>query len=201
MTSFPPAREGQLGREEFFASMQKVINVIDFINEWVGKTVAWIVIILMGILVFESTARYVFNKPSQWAYDMAYMLYGAMFMMGIAYALKNGAHVRIDVFSRMFSPRTRSIIDVAAFGIVVIPVSFMLMVNGWDYALYSYNIQEVSASSAWRPLMWPFKMVVPIAAFLLLIQSFSEMLKHVIDMRRVWRLEQADKAEKRRVQA
>jgi TRAP-type mannitol/chloroaromatic compound transport system permease small subunit len=184
--------------------MQKVINVIDFINEWVGKTVAWIVIILMGILVFESTARYVFNKPSQWAYDMAYMLYGAMFMMGIAYALKNGAHVRIDVFSRMFSPRTRSIIDVAAFGIVVIPVSFMLMVNGWDYALYSYNIQEVSASSAWRPLMWPFKMVVPIAAFLLIIQSFAELLKHVLKLLEISRSEKEQGravAEKGRVQA
>lgn len=159
--------------------MQKWINAIDNLNEWVGRIACWIVIVLMLILVYEATARYVFNAPTQWAYDLAYMLYGAMFMLGVGYALKSGAHVRIDVFSRMFSNRTKAIIDIVAFAVVVIPVSLLLLVFGTEAAWHSFWTNERSAMSAWRPIMWPFKAILPIAMLLLSLQALSELLRWI----------------------
>ena len=123
-------------------------------------------------------ARYVFNAPTIWAFDVTYMLYGALFMLGAAYALHKGAHVRTDMLWEKFSPRTKGMIDTVAYVVFFFP-SLLILVRHRDRrsASIRLSINETSDQTPWRPILWPFKAVVPLACLLLFIQGISELMK------------------------
>src|SRR5687768_336372 len=91
------------------------VRAIDRVAELCGVAIAWLMVPLIGAVVYEVVARYAFNAPTIWAFDVTYMLYGAMFMLGAAYALRAGAHIRTDFFYEGWSLRTRGIIDSVAY--------------------------------------------------------------------------------------
>jgi TRAP-type mannitol/chloroaromatic compound transport system permease small subunit len=100
-----------------------------------------------------------------------------MFMLGAAYALRIGAHIRTDFFWERWSQRTRGIIDAVAYIVFFFPGIALFLWVGWDEALYAYEIGELSEQTPWRPLLWPLKACVPLAAALLLVQGISELTK------------------------
>src|SRR5699024_297516 len=77
-------------------ALQRVINVLEYPSTLVARMGAWLIVPLMFSLVFEVVSRYIFNRPTIWAYDMTYMLSSAVFMLGAAFALQKGSHVRAD---------------------------------------------------------------------------------------------------------
>jgi TRAP-type mannitol/chloroaromatic compound transport system permease small subunit len=155
----------------------KVIRVIDTITDWGGKAVAWLVVPLVGGLVYEVFARYFFHAPTGWAYDVTYMLYGTLYMLGAAYTLLKGAHIRTDIIYRLWSPRWQGIVDAAAYILFFFPGVFLFFLAGWDYAAHSWAIREQTAVSPWQPIVYPFKTVIPASLVLLLFQGISELLK------------------------
>jgi TRAP-type mannitol/chloroaromatic compound transport system permease small subunit len=155
----------------------KTIHVVDTFSEWSGKAVAWLIIPLFLGLTYEGIARYLFNAPTMWAFDLSYMLYGALFMLGAHYTLLRGAHIRTDIFWEKFSPRTKGWIDAAAYLFFFFPAMILLFYASVDEAWHSWRMGELSEQTAWRPVLWPFKTVVPLTALLLLIQGASEFLK------------------------
>jgi TRAP-type mannitol/chloroaromatic compound transport system permease small subunit len=160
-------------------TFRRVITIIDTFSEWSGKAVAWLVIPLVGGLTWEGISRYVFNAPTDWAFDLSYMLYGALFMLGAHYALLRGAHIRTDMLWEKFSDRKKGLIDAIAFLFFFFPAMLMLFFASVDEAWHSWQIRELSEQTAWRPPLYPFKAVVPVTALLLLIQGISEFLKSV----------------------
>src|SRR5262245_43892074 len=155
----------------------KTIHVIDTFSEWSGKTVAWMIVPLFVGLTYEGISRYAFNAPTLWAFDLSYMLYGALFMLGAHYALLKGAHIRTDMLWEKFSPRIKGRIDATAYVFFFFPAMILLFYASVDEAWHSWQMGELSEQTAWRPILWPFKAVVPLTALLLLIQGFSELLK------------------------
>jgi TRAP-type mannitol/chloroaromatic compound transport system permease small subunit len=155
----------------------KVIRVVDAFSNRCGNVLAWMILPLTAGLTYEVIARYVFNAPTLWAYDMSYMLYGSHFMLGAAYALVRGAHVRTDFFYEKYSDRQKGLVDATAYLVFFFPALIMFFAASIDDAYYSWRIGELSEQSAWRPILWPFKATVPLAALLLLIQGLSEFLK------------------------
>jgi TRAP-type mannitol/chloroaromatic compound transport system permease small subunit len=155
----------------------RAIQAIDRFSEWVGVAAAWLVVPLVVAVAWEVTARYVFAAPTVWSFDLTYMLYGAMFMLGAAYALRVGAHIRTDFFYERWSPRTRGVIDSVAYIVFFFPGIALFLWVGWDEAWYAYEIGETSEQTPWRPLLWPLKAAIPLAAALLLIQGVSELAK------------------------
>jgi TRAP-type mannitol/chloroaromatic compound transport system permease small subunit len=155
----------------------KTIRVIDTFSEWTGKAVAWLILPLVLGLTYEGIARYLFNAPTLWAYDLSYMLYGALFMLGAHYTLLKGAHIRTDMLWEKFSPRTKGRIDAVAYIFFFFPAMILLFYASVDEAWHAWQIGELSEQTAWRPILWPFKAVVPATALLLLIQGVSELLK------------------------
>ena len=93
--------------------MEVWIRRIDILNKSIGHAFSWCVLILTASTCFEVFMRYVLNSPTVWAFDMSYMLYGAMFMMSGAYALSRNSHVRGDFFYRNWSNRTQAKVDLA----------------------------------------------------------------------------------------
>ena len=157
--------------------MERAVRAIDRFAELSGVAVAWLMVPLIFAVVYEVVARYAFAAPTLWSFDVTYMLYGAMFMLGAAYALRIGAHIRTDFFWERWSLRTRGVIDSIAYSVFFFPGIALFLWVGWDEAWYAYEISELSEQTPWRPLLWPLKACVPIAAALLLLQGISELTK------------------------
>jgi TRAP-type mannitol/chloroaromatic compound transport system permease small subunit len=154
-----------------------VISAIDAFTSWSGKLIAWLILPLVVAVTYEVLARYLFHAPTIWAYDLTYMLCGTLFMLGTAYALRRGAHIRTDVFWDSYSVRTKGLVDATAYLLFFFPGILLLLFASLDEAYYSWQIAERSEQTAWQPVLYPFKAVVPLTAMLLLIQGVAELLK------------------------
>jgi TRAP-type mannitol/chloroaromatic compound transport system permease small subunit len=155
----------------------KLVRAIDAFTSGTGMVISWLALPLVGAVAYEVVSRYVFNAPTTWSFDLTFMLYGALFMLGAAFALLKGAHIRTDFFWEKFSIRKKGWIDTISYIVFFFPSLFLLLVISSNEALYSFKIGETSDQSPWRPILWPFKAVVPLTCVLLMIQGVSELIK------------------------
>jgi TRAP-type mannitol/chloroaromatic compound transport system permease small subunit len=154
-----------------------VVRVIDGFAEVSGRIFCLLCLPLVVALTYEVIARYAFHAPTIWAYDVTYMLYGTIFMLGAAYTLYRGGHIRTDIFYQNWSFRTRGAVDATLYLFLFFPGMALFFWMGLQEALQAWDIREVSDASPWRPPIYPFKTVIPISAALLIIQGISEFLK------------------------
>jgi len=173
----------------------RIVRGIDRFTDVTGTWVAWLNVPMMLFVSYEVVMRYVFDSPTIWVFDITYMLYGTIFMLGAAYALLKGAHIRTDFFFERWSPRTRGIIDSVAYLAFFFPAIFIFLLITWGEGWYAFQIHEVSEQTPWRPILWPFKMMIPLASLLLLIQGVSETIKSVWAVRTGIELDHKEKIE------
>ncbi len=176
-------------------SLIKAVRVIAKFTDATGVWVAWLNVPLVLAVAYEVIARYLFNAPTIWSFDVTYMLYGTIFMLGAAYALHKGAHIRTDFFYEKWSVQTKGMVDSISYLVFFFPSIVMLLVVSGNESWYSYTIHETSEQTPWRPLLWPFKSVVPLTCVLLLIQGVSETIKSVYAWRQGIELEHKEKIE------
>jgi TRAP-type mannitol/chloroaromatic compound transport system permease small subunit len=155
----------------------RAIRGIDRITQWTGRIFAWLIVPLVLANTIEVLSRYVLKAPTVWALDTTVMSYGALFMLGSAYALLKGAHVRTDMFWERFAPRKKGIIDCIAYAAFFLPSMAVLFYLSLDDFLYAWSIDERSNLTTWQPVIWPLRAVIPLTAFLLFLQGVSELLK------------------------
>ncbi len=171
------------------------VGRIDRFTDRTGTWIAWLNLPLVLVVSYEVIMRYVFNAPTMWVFDTAYMLYGTIFMLGAAYALHKGAHIRTDFFYERWSVRTKGMVDSISYLVFFFPSLVMFLVASGNEAWYSYTIGEVSEQTPWRPILWPYKMIVPLTCVLLIVQGVSEVLKSVYAWRTGVVLEEKEKIE------
>ena len=104
-------------------AMLKAIAILDSISLWSGRIVAWLIIPMVLSLVYEVVARYIFDAPTEWAYDMTFMLYGSFFMIGSAYTLYKKGHIRTDSYYGKWSPRTQGWVDTICYLVFFLPAA------------------------------------------------------------------------------
>ncbi|MBM3597033.1 MAG: TRAP transporter small permease subunit [Alphaproteobacteria bacterium] len=172
-----------------------ITRKIDRFTDASGVWVAWLNVPMVFAVSYEVFARYLFSAPTIWVYDVTYMLYGAIFMLGAAYALHKGAHIRTDFFFEQWSIRTRAVIDSVAYVVFFFPSLIVFLAIGWEEGWYAFQIGETSEQTPWRPILWPFKMVIPATCALLLIQGVSETIKSLYAARTGLELEHKEKVE------
>lgn len=165
-------------------SMVMVIRKIDWFAEWCGKVIAFLCFPLVLGLTYEVVARYLFHAPTEWAYDVTYILYGTIFMLAAAFTLLKKGHIRTDLFYNNWPPKKQGAIDAVMYVLFYFPGIIFFLVAGWDYAAHSWATKETAALSPWRPIIYPFKTVIPVTAALLLIQGVSELLKSIYAAKR-----------------
>jgi TRAP-type mannitol/chloroaromatic compound transport system permease small subunit len=153
------------------------IGIIDGITVYTGYVFTLLVIPLVVANVVEVFMRYVMNAPTSWALDVTTMSFGALFMLGAAYALLKGAHVRTDMLWEKFSDRKKGIIDAVAYVLFFLPSMAILFAISIDDFFYSLSINEKSTSGIWQPVIWPLRAVIPLTAALLFMQGISELMK------------------------
>lgn len=159
------------------SGLARAARRLDLIAIWSGRLTAWMIFPLVLALSYEVVARYVFNAPTQWAYDMTFILYGSFFMLGAAFTLQRKGHVRTDSFYAEWSPRRQAAVDLACYLVMFLPFVGVFVFSGWGYFVKAFTTNETFVSSAWQPVTWPFKLAMPVAGGLLLIQGLSECLK------------------------
>lgn len=164
-------------------TLMSLIQTIDTISDWSGRIVCWLIIPLVGSLAWEVMARYVFNAPTVWAYDVSYMLYGSLFMLGAAYTLYRGGHIRTDMLYQSWTPRTQGAIDAVCYLFLFFPAMLFLLWMGGQEAWHAWDIGERSDASPWRPILYPFKAVIPVTALMLLVQGVAEFFKSMYAVR------------------
>lgn len=157
--------------------LRRIVEILDLPAIWIGKAAAWLIIPMVGALVYEVVSRYVFDAPTIWAYDITYMLYAAVFMLASAYALARGEHVRADFFYNSLPVRWQGLIDAACYLIFFFPALAVFTWLTYEYALQSWMTGETIPTSPWMPVIYPLKTVMPVTGALLLIQGLSELLK------------------------
>jgi TRAP-type mannitol/chloroaromatic compound transport system permease small subunit len=127
--------------------------------------------------------RYVLNSPTAWAFDMSYMMYGALFMMSGAYAVSRNSHVRGDFIYRKWSNRTQAKVDFTLYLLFYFPAIFAMVFTGAQYGFESMRILESSVNSPAGVPVWPLKMVIFVAGITLLIAGTSEVMRCLVCIR------------------
>jgi TRAP-type mannitol/chloroaromatic compound transport system permease small subunit len=167
---------GRRGRD-FPPIYYSIIRAIDGFSNITGQLISLTMLFLVASITYEVVARYFFRAPTVWVFESSTMANGSAFMLGCAYALYKGAHVRTDIFWDNYSERTKGIIDLISYLVLFFPVMITIMVISIDAVLHSYVTGERSQESLWRAIMWPFRATIPLSAFLFMVQGISEALK------------------------
>jgi len=158
--------------------IKAVLHAIDTMNEWMGKTVGWIIIPLALLIVMEVILRYVFNKPTVWAWDVEVQVQGVLIAIGGGYALLRGSHVSVDVLASRLSSRKRTIMNAITGPVLIVAVSLLL----WKVTPYVWNsvIIREDYTSTWGPPIYPLKIVIFIGISAMLLQGIANWTRDLI---------------------
>ncbi|MDN5843449.1 MAG: TRAP transporter small permease [Alcaligenaceae bacterium] len=145
---------------------------------WCASQLASVsVVVLTLAMVYEVFARYVFNAPTVWSFDIAYMSNGVLFVLGMAWVLRQDAHIRIDVVSRKLPPKLAGAIEGVAFLVILAPFFGALAWVAGEHTVRAWVRNEVETVSPWAPLMWPFYFLITIGLISLTLQLAAEGLR------------------------
>lgn len=157
--------------------MHRFLIFIDLVSAWVGKCFGWLILVLTLGTSYEVFVRYVLGAPTTWAFDVSYITYGALFLMAGAYTLSRNGHVRGDVIYRLWPARIQASIDLVLYIIFYFPAILALMYSGWIFGRMSWQFRELSIFSPAGIPVFPLKMLIPVAGFLLLLQGIAEVIR------------------------
>jgi TRAP-type mannitol/chloroaromatic compound transport system permease small subunit len=163
--------------------MSRFVRLVDRLSMWVGHAFAWCVLILTLGISYEVFVRYALRAPTAWAFDIGYMMYGALFFMAGAYTLSRGGHVRGDIVYRLWAPRTQAKLDLVLYFIFYFPGILALIWAGVKHAEQSWRYLEVSVYSPANIPIYPLKTLLPIGAVLLTLQGMAEVCRCLICIR------------------
>ena len=156
----------------------KLSQLIDWLNERVGKAAFWLVLIMAIISAGNASYRFVFNDSSNGMLEIQWYLFAAVFLLCSPYTLLKNEHVRIDVLSSRFSARGLAIIDIIGTLFFLLPMVLMVLWLSIPLVAESYRIDEYSPNAGGL-LRWPVKILLPIGFFLLSLQGLSELIKRI----------------------
>jgi TRAP-type mannitol/chloroaromatic compound transport system permease small subunit len=157
----------------------KLLHTADSISTWVGKAFSWLIVVLMVMVMGEVFKRYALNAPTAWIFEASNMLYGTAFMMCGAYTLSQDGHVRGDFFYGSAKPRTQATLDLVLYILFFLPGVIALTWAGWTYAGDAISIREMTNSADAIPL-YPFKAIIPITGFIVLMQGLAEIVRCMV---------------------
>lgn len=155
---------------------------IDRLNEIIGKTVMWAILVAILISAANALVRKIFSTSSNAWLEAQWYLFGASFLLAAAYTLKQNEHIRIDIVYGMFSRRVQHWIDLMGHTLFLLPFSLLMVYYLWPYTMKSFNSGEMS-SNAGGLIIWPAKALLLVGFILLVLQAISEIIKKIAVMR------------------
>ena len=153
-----------------------ISHAIDTLNERVGRTVLWLVLVMALVSASNAVARYLFNLSSNAWLELQWYLFAAVFLLCSGYTLLHNEHIRIDVVSSRLSRRSQLWIDIFGTLFFLLPVSIFIMVLSWPIFVNAWVSNEISGNAGGL-IRWPARMLVPAGFLLLSLQGVSELIK------------------------
>lgn len=159
--------------------LSKVLRGIDLLSEYTGKVFSFLIFAIVGLEVLEVFKRYILHSPTTWSWELATMLFGAHFIIGGAWVLKEGKHVRTDVIYGRLSPKVKALLDLILFTLIFFVFVGVLIWKSTANAIYSWQINE-RTFSMWAPPFYPLKTVIAISFILLGLQGLAKWIRDLV---------------------
>jgi TRAP-type mannitol/chloroaromatic compound transport system permease small subunit len=150
------------------------VRAVDRMNRKIGRAVMYMIFVMVGVLFYSSISK-ALGIPSLWTLDIAQFLMMAYFILGGAYALQLGGHVRMDLLYGNWSDKTKARVDAVTILFLIFYLS-VLLIGSISSTIYSIQYAE-RGFGPWRPLMWPIKVIMSTGILLVLIQAIAEFFK------------------------
>jgi TRAP-type mannitol/chloroaromatic compound transport system permease small subunit len=162
--------------------IKRFISFTDSIVEWTGKVASWLTAFLVLLICYDVMMRYLFNSSSIAIYELEWHIFALIFLLGAAYTLKHDRHVRVDVFYSRFSKRTQTYINLIGTLLLLFPLSWILITEGFDFVANSLRLLESSPDPGGLPARYLIKMSIPIGFTLLLFQAISWVFSCLLEL-------------------
>ncbi|MBN2031672.1 MAG: TRAP transporter small permease subunit [Deltaproteobacteria bacterium] len=160
-------------------TIKRALSLVDAMNEWVGKVSSYLILILALIVGYEIVMRYLLNRPTIWVNEMSAMLFGTLMILGGAFTARYNGHVGMDIVYGQLSTRGKAVLDVISFFILFLPLLGVLVWKGGESAWRSIMILEHD-SSQWGPPLYPIRIMLPLGAFLFLLQATAKLVRDLM---------------------
>ncbi|MEE8588696.1 MAG: TRAP transporter small permease subunit [Sulfurimonadaceae bacterium] len=157
--------------------MRKTFNFLELLIKWVGYIAGTALALLIVLVVYDALMRYLFQSGSIALQELEWHLFDVVIMLGIAYTLQRASHVRVDIFYDQYSDKMRHIINIIGILLFILPFSLLIIYVGFDFVLLSFEQLEASSDPGGLPYRFIVKSLMPLAFFLLIVQSISEVYK------------------------
>jgi TRAP-type mannitol/chloroaromatic compound transport system permease small subunit len=160
----------------------RLSRIIDRLNEYLGRFIYWLTLIMIGVGTWNVIGRYVGravgqNLSSNALIETQWYIFDIIFLLGAAYTLKHNEHVRVDVLQSRFNTQQKALVDLLGTLLFLIPFCAMIIFYSWGAIANSWAIQEVSPDPGGLP-RYPIKTLIIVSFFLLIIQGISEAIKN-----------------------
>ena len=160
----------------------KLSRAIDRLSEWVGRWVAWLVLVAVLISATNAVIRKAFSMSSNAFLEIQWYLFAAVFLLAAGYTMLRQEHVKIDVVSGRFSKRTQIAIEAVCIVLFLFPFCINVITLVWPLVVKAYLTGEMS-SNAGGLIRWPVFALVPVGFVLLMLQGVSELIKRIAFLR------------------
>jgi TRAP-type mannitol/chloroaromatic compound transport system permease small subunit len=160
-----------------------VISFIRRINRFsdiTGRFVSWFVLAIVIITFVVVVMRYVFNTGSVFLQELITYFHNYVIMLGAAYALLKGAHVRVDIFYRPMSNKKKAWIDIFGFLFLLLPTCLFIFIIAWEYVALSWQIFEGSQEAGGVNARYLFKTTILLMPILMIVQGLAESMKSLL---------------------
>lgn len=159
---------------------RQYVRIVDKINRTIGRVVMYGIFVMIGILLWSSISK-TFFLPTLWTLEMAQFAMVAYYILGGPYSIQLGSNVRMDLFYAEWSAKKKAYFDAITVLFLIFYLSILLY-GAIDSTQYAFQYNERSYS-AWRPYMWPIKLIMCVGFVLMLLQSISELIKDIAIIR------------------
>ena len=156
------------------------VRVVDDVNRRIGRVMMYGIFVMVAILLWSSISK-TFFLPSLWTLEMAQFAMVAYYIMGGPYSIQLGSNVRMDLFYHDWSVRKKAWFDACTIFFLIFYLG-VLLYGAIDSTSYSLQYNERSPT-AWRPFLWPIKVLMCVGFFLMLLQAISELIKDIATLR------------------
>jgi TRAP-type mannitol/chloroaromatic compound transport system permease small subunit len=163
-------------------ALLRMSAAIDKVNEWIGRSAAWLGLAAVLVCTANALARYALNIGSNAWLELQWYFNAAVFLLIAAYALKRNEHVRIDVILGRLSLRTQAWIDILGGLFMLLPATIIIAWYSWPSLVSSWHINEYSSDPGGL-IRWPVRALIPVAFTMLALQGVSEIVKRIAFLR------------------
>ena len=165
--------------------MQSLLTMsrgIDAFTRWVGKRLAWLILVAVVVSALNAIVRKSFDTSSNSWLELQWVLFSIVFLLCSSWTLLDNEHIRIDIVNNMLPKQLRDSIDVIGHAFFLIPLTFVMIITGGPFFMRSVEINEQSGNAGGLP-QWPAKSLIIIGFTMLLVQGISELIKRIAVMR------------------